>query len=96
MRLGMIGLPFMALQLTFMTYLQSTGQAAKAMIVNLSRQCLILIPVMYIMNYFFGLSGFLLASPISDLASVVLAVCLVVPGMLKIAKYVLTRFSENP
>jgi putative MATE family efflux protein len=96
MRLGMIGLPFMALQLTFMTYLQSTGQSAKAMIVNLSRQCLILIPVIYIMNYFFGLTGFLLASPISDLASVVLAVCLVVPGMLKIAKYVLTRFSENP
>jgi putative MATE family efflux protein len=84
LRLAIIGLPFMSLQMTFMTYLQATGQALKAMIVNLSRQCLILIPVMLLMNYFFKLDGFLLAQPFADIATTVLAVALVLSGMLKL------------
>jgi putative MATE family efflux protein len=86
MRLAIIGLPFMSLQMTFMTYLQATGQALKAMIVNLSRQCLILIPVITLMNFFFKLDGFLLAQPIADLATTVLAIILVLPGMLKLSR----------
>jgi putative MATE family efflux protein len=84
MHLAIIGLPFMAVQMTFMTYLQATGQALKAMIVNLSRQCLILIPVITLMNFFFKLDGFLLAQPIADLATTALAVIMVFPGMLKL------------
>jgi putative MATE family efflux protein len=83
-RLAIIGLPFMAVQMTFMTYLQATGQALKAMIVNLSRQCLILLPVITLMNFFFKLNGFLLAQPIADLATTALAVIMVLPGMLKL------------
>jgi putative MATE family efflux protein len=86
MRLAIAGLPFMALQMTFMTYLQATGQAAKAMVVNLSRQCLILIPVITLMNFLFKLDGFLLAQPVSDVATTVLAVCLVLPGMLRLSR----------
>jgi Na+-driven multidrug efflux pump len=86
MRLAIIGLPFMSLQMTFMTYLQATGQAFKAMIVNLSRQCLILIPVITLMNFFFKLDGFLLAQPIADLATTALAVILVLPGMLELSR----------
>jgi putative MATE family efflux protein len=84
MHLAIIGLPFMALQMTFMTYLQATGQALKATIVNLSRQCIILIPVITLMNFFFKLDGFLLAQPIADLATTALAACLVLPGMMKL------------
>ena len=84
LRLAIIGLPFMSLQMTFMTYLQATGQALKAMIVNLSRQCLILIPVMLLMHYFFKLDGFLLAQPVADLATTALSVALVLSGMLKL------------
>ena len=84
MRLAIIGLPFMSLQSTFMTYLQSTGQALKAMIVNLSRQCLILIPVITLMNFLFKLDGFLLAQPIADLGTTLLAVILVLPGMVRL------------
>jgi putative MATE family efflux protein len=86
LRLAIIGLPFMSLQSTFMTYLQATGQALKAMIVSLSRQCLILIPVITLMNFFFKLDGFLLAQPVADLATTALAVCLVLPAMLKLYK----------
>jgi putative MATE family efflux protein len=84
MRLAIIGLPFMSLQMTFMTYLQATGQALKSMIVNLSRQCLILIPVIVLMNFFFKLDGFLLAQPVADLATTALAVSLVLPEMMKL------------
>jgi putative MATE family efflux protein len=84
MHLSIIGLPFMSLQMTFMTYLQATGQALKAMIVNLSRQCLILIPVIVLMNFFFKLDGFLLAQPVADLATTILAVSLVLPEMVKL------------
>jgi putative MATE family efflux protein len=87
MHLSIIGLPFMALQTTFMTYLQATGQAAKAMIVNLSRQCFILIPVISLMNFLFKLDGFLLAQPIADLATTVLAVSIVSPGMIKLYRH---------
>lgn len=86
MRLAIIGLPFMSLQMTFMTYLQATGQALKAMIVNLSRQCLILIPVITLMNLFFKLNGFLLAQPIADLATTTLAIILVLPEMLELSR----------
>jgi putative MATE family efflux protein len=86
MRLAIIGLPFMSLQMTFMTYLQATGQALKAMVVNLSRQCLVLIPVIVLMNFFFKLDGFLLAQPIADLATTALAVILVLPGMLEFSR----------
>jgi putative MATE family efflux protein len=84
MRLAIIGLPFMSLQMTFMAYLQATGQALKSMIVNLSRQGLVLIPVIVLMNFFFKLDGFLLAQPIADLATTALAVILVLPGMIKL------------
>jgi Na+-driven multidrug efflux pump len=84
--LAAVSLPFMALQTTFTTYLQATGQAAKAIVVNLSRQCLILIPVITLMNYLFNLDGFLLAQPVSDIATTVLAVSLVLPGILKLAR----------
>jgi putative MATE family efflux protein len=86
MRLAIIGLPFMSLQSTFMMYLQATGQALKAMIVNLSRQCIILIPVITLMNFLFKLKGFLLAQPIADLGTTVLAVTLVLPGMVKLSR----------
>jgi putative MATE family efflux protein len=84
LHLSIIGLPFMSIQTTFMTYLQATGQALKAMLVNLSRQCLVLIPVISLLNFFFKLNGFLWAQPISDLATTVLAVVMVFPGMLKL------------
>jgi Na+-driven multidrug efflux pump len=44
------------------------------MIVNLSRQCLILFTVITLMNYFFKLNGLLLAQPIADLATAAFAV----------------------
>jgi Na+-driven multidrug efflux pump len=95
MRMAVIGLPFMALQMTFMTYLQATGQALKAMIVNLSRQCIILIPVITLMNFFFKLDGFLLAQPIADLATTSLAVILVLPGMMKLYRQQGTAINSN-
>jgi putative MATE family efflux protein len=82
----MFGLPLMGIQMTFMTYLQATGQAVKAMVVNLSRQCLILVPAVTIMNYLFKLNGFLLAQTISDIATTTLAIILVLPEILKLAK----------
>jgi Na+-driven multidrug efflux pump len=67
-----------------MTYLQVTGQALKDMIVNLSRQCLILILVIVLMNFFFKLNGFLLTQPIANLATTMLAISLVLPEMVKL------------
>jgi hypothetical protein len=57
------------------------------MVVNLSRQCLILIPVITLMYFLFKLDGFLLPQPIADLATTVLAVSLVLPGMVKLYRY---------
>lgn len=52
-------IPFMAVQMTVMWTSQATGQAVRAMIVNLGRQCLFYIPFLYLFNYLWGLKGLL-------------------------------------
>ena len=52
--------------------LQAMGAAKAALIVNISRQGLIYIPAIYIMNALMGVNGLLWAQPVADVLSVVL------------------------
>lgn len=68
---------------------QGMGKGAQSLILAGSRQGLIYLPMLLIMNYFVGLEGIIWAQPVADLCSVVLAVIMFSSTMKKIKK-------ENP
>ena len=50
-------------------YYQAVGKAGYAIVFNLLRQIILLIPLVYLLPHFFGLNGIWLAGPLSDLGA---------------------------
>ena len=71
--------PFMALQMSMMCTFQATGNALRAMLVNLGRQCLFNIPFLYLFDYLWGLNGLLYSQMTADMCTTVLGVLLGIP-----------------
>ncbi|WP_373325559.1 MATE family efflux transporter [Sporomusa paucivorans] len=65
-------LPIIGFQVIAAQYFQAVGKAKHALLLTMSRQVLILIPMIMLLPNFFGLTGIWLAGPIADLASAVL------------------------
>ena len=79
MRIFMLLLPVVGFQVVCSHYFQAVGKARQAMLLNLSRQVLLLIPALLVLPGIFGLDGVWLASPFSDLgAALVTGACIVV------------------
>ncbi len=53
--------------------LQAAGAATASLIVNISRQGLVYIPMVFILNAIFGVDGLVFAQPIADISALVLA-----------------------
>lgn len=66
--------PFIGLQMTLVVTFQSTGKAVKSLIVSLGRQCIIYIPLLYILNAQFGFEGLIYAQPVADILTTIVAV----------------------
>lgn len=64
-------LPLIGFQLIGANYYQAVGKAGYAIIFNLLRQIVLLIPMVLILPQFFGLTGIWLAGPISDLGAAI-------------------------
>lgn len=58
--------------------LQAMGAAKASLIINLSRQGIIFIPALFILNASLGLTGLIWAQPVADILSLALAVILYV------------------
>lgn len=56
--------------------LQAMGAATSALIINMSRQGLIYIPIIFILQSIIGMDGLLWAQPVADILSVILVVIL--------------------
>lgn len=56
--------------------LQAMGAATSALIINMSRQGLIYIPVIFILQLIIGMDGLLWAQPVDDILSVILVIIL--------------------
>ncbi|WP_424244915.1 putative MATE family efflux protein [Elusimicrobium posterum] len=65
--------PLVGFQVMVGMMLQATAQPKKAILLTLSRQVLILIPLILILPRFLGLNGIIVASPISDIMAFCLA-----------------------
>lgn len=78
LRLVLLGLPVVGFQVVASHFFQAIGQAGIAMFVTLFRQVIGLIPLLFILPEFFGISGIWIAYPIADvMAAIVVSVFLV-------------------
>ncbi len=78
--------PFMAIQMSMMCTFQATGDAVRAMMVNLGRQCLFNITFLYLFNILWGLDGLLHAQMSADICTTVLGVLIGIPLLHKLDK----------
>ncbi|NLK00840.1 MAG: MATE family efflux transporter [Clostridia bacterium] len=72
LRIFLLLLPVIGFQIAGSGYFHAVGKPRQAMFLSLSRQVLILIPLILILPRFYGLYGILFAAPISDLAATIL------------------------
>lgn len=72
MRVFLAMMPIIGFQVVCSTYFQAVGKAKQSLVLSLSRQVIILIPLIVILPRIWGLSGIWMASPISDLTSTLL------------------------
>lgn len=79
-------LPFTAIQMTLMSTFQATGQAIRAVIVNLGRQCLFYIPFLFLFDYLWGLPGLLYAQMAADLCTTIVALLLGIPLLRRLTR----------
>ena len=82
LRLNCISLPLTALVMMVNMLTQTMGKAVEASVAAMARQGLILIPALFILKPFLGLLGVQLATPVSDMLSLLI----VIPIMVKILK----------
>ncbi|MGM9639498.1 MAG: MATE family efflux transporter [Butyricicoccaceae bacterium] len=66
--------------------LQAMGAATPSLIINLSRQGLIYIPALFLLEALLGISGLIWAQPAADILSLLLAVVLIVQRLTQITK----------
>ncbi|MCL1941371.1 MAG: MATE family efflux transporter, partial [Synergistaceae bacterium] len=78
LRLNCISLPFMAIVVMVNMMTQTMGKALEASIVAFSRQGLFLIPGLFVLSPLLGLFGIQLATPIADIAGLLVAIPIMV------------------
>lgn len=71
-RIWMMMLPLLGTQIIGALYFQAVGRPKTSLILTLTRQILILVPVILILSGIFGLKGILMAAPVSDTVSFLL------------------------
>ena len=77
-------LPVVGFQIIGSGFFQAIRKAGKSMVLNLSRQVLILIPALLILPYFFDMKGVFAAGPISDFLAAVLTAFWLIKEMKKL------------
>lgn len=90
MRLLLLMLPLLSAQMVGASYFQAIGEAKKAAFLGLSRQVLLLIPLLLILPPLFGLNGVWGASALADLISSLIAII-----SLKSAFYHLNKLEDK-
>ena len=68
-----LGSPVIGLTYLVTNYLQAIDQAGGAVVISLLRQGLLLIPLLYLLNIFFGVQGIAAAYMVADLGAAVIA-----------------------
>ena len=78
--------PFISVTLIIITIFQAVGEKVKPLILSLIRKGVVDIPLMFILNHFFGLMGIIWATPLADFCSTIFAIVIFVPFWKKVFK----------
>lgn len=76
MRIVVMVFPIIGMQIVTVSFFQSIGHVGKSIFLSLTRQLLFLVPLLFILPRFFGLSGVWLSMPVADAISAVLSIVL--------------------
>lgn len=76
LKMFLMALPTIGIGMICGNFFQATGKPKRSIILNMSRQILLLIPLLLIIPYFYGLSGVFMAAPISDTLAALLGLFL--------------------
>ena len=68
--------PFLGVQFVLNNAFQAMGKAVPSLILSISRQGLIFVPVLFIANSVLGLNGIVLAQPVADIITVLMSIIL--------------------
>jgi Na+-driven multidrug efflux pump len=69
-------------------YYQYIGRSIISLILTLMRQAIVLIPLYFILPYFFGLKGIFIANPVADSLTMVLTVLVFFYEMNRLSKLI--------
>lgn len=78
MRIFLSMLMLNGVQMTIANYFSAIGKPLKGVVLSLTRQILLIVPLMIILPLFFGLDGVLYAAPITDSIAFTLAAILII------------------
>lgn len=73
MRIMAIGFVFNGLSTMIATYTQATERIVQSIIIQLSRQCILLFPLMWVLNYIFKMNGIWISFPITEIIVFIVA-----------------------
>ena len=76
MRVFVYGIPFIGLQVMMMVSFQAFGKPIQSTIITMGRQCLFYLPLILLLDHFFGFEGFIWAQPSADILTTGIAVLL--------------------
>lgn len=77
LRLWFLCLPLVGSQMMCSNFFQSVGKVKQSSFLNLLRQCILLIPCIYIFSYLFGLNGIFMAVPFCDMIAFIVTMILI-------------------
>lgn len=78
MRVFLMFVSCAGIQMTIANYFSAIGKPVKGVILSLTRQILLIVPLMLILPNFYGLDGVLYAAPITDTVSFLVALVLII------------------
>ena len=73
LRASMLAGPVIGVLFVFNFTIQAMGKAIPSLIITISRQGLVFVPVLFLSNYLFGLDGIIYSQAISDIAALLMA-----------------------
>jgi putative MATE family efflux protein len=76
MRAFLVGMPLLGVQMTIMVTFQALGKSVHATVINLGRQFLVYLPLLFALNSLFGFTGLIYAQPVSDIITTLAAILL--------------------
>jgi len=88
LRCVFLAAPFLTLQLIGSAYFQAIGNALPALLLTLTRQGFILIPLLFLLPFYFGLNGIWFAFPLSDVTSAIITGWYLKRGLKRSLKFV--------